>query len=129
MIIKISILSLHVLIVRNFFSVYFIIIPILLPLTSRHARRYPICNLSIAAFDDPVFFHGRFHAFVAPLDSRFKIPDATMEELSFRGQRARRAQKYSRIIELHLQQKEIAFREIPPFTHLLCAIFQMQNFS
>lgn len=41
--------------------------------------------LSIAAFDDPVFFHGRFHAFVAPLDSRFKIPDATMEELSFRG--------------------------------------------
>jgi len=40
--------------------------------------------LSIAAFDDPVFFHGRFHASVAPLDSRFKIPDATMEELSFR---------------------------------------------
>jgi len=56
--------------------------------------------LSIAAFDDPVFFHGRFHASVAPLDSRFKIPDATMEELSFRARTSCTVHKYSRIIGL-----------------------------
>lgn len=70
----------------KFIFSYFIIISIFIIYFSRWQNSAQFATLSIAAFDDPVFFHGRFHAFVAPLDSRFKIPDATMEELSFRGQ-------------------------------------------
>lgn len=73
---------------KNFIFSYFILIILLFsPFISCHTQdSAQSAILSIAAFDDPVFFHGRFHAFVAPLDSRFKIPDATMEELSFRDQ-------------------------------------------